>query len=546
MDKQQLRAECKKRRSAIPAEGKKRLDDLIRRRIAETEEFRRADTVLLYVPVRGEIDLLPLAAVCRQLGKEVGFPISMEDGSLTFRSPAPGEGLVTGAYGIPEPSETAKPSTITNKTLCILPGLSFDEKGNRLGYGKGYYDRFLADFPGVTLGAVYRKLMVEEIPTEPHDRSADILVHEGGILRLTSEKSEANGLGGYLHRVKKRASSGLYQAFTPWRQLLHRRLHPNTAAAPAEATEAPVLAVKPQKAPPILVLFTFLLLILSRVIETGLTRRGSEYVAVSLLQLLIFVLPAILYVQLRGDDFPPRIRLRLIRPEHLWFCLCALVVLITGNLLLSILTGGISSAGEGFTLYNTFVAHMDGGAWETVYLILAYAVLPAFCEELVYRSILCAEYEGLGTGIAVVVGAGFFAMLHFSFPAFPNYFASGLLLAAVMYATRSALAPMLLHLLYNLFCLFGQPYLSAFYVNAGSSDIFLFCLITLFLLFAAFSAGEARKIYHLYAANNLPSDYTVSVRLGDYPKRLWTAIKTPCALIIFLIWLVMAILDLFH
>ena len=159
MTKQELRAECKRRRAAIPAEGKKRLDELICRRIAETEEFQKAETVLLYAPVRGEIDLLPLAAICRRLGKEVGFPICLDDGNLLFRSPASGESLIAGAYGIPEPPATAKLSTLNEKTLCILPGLSFDAKGNRLGYGKGYYDRFLETFSGVTVGAVYEKLM---------------------------------------------------------------------------------------------------------------------------------------------------------------------------------------------------------------------------------------------------------------------------------------------------------------------------------------------------------------------------------------------------
>jgi hypothetical protein len=136
-------------------------------------------------------------------------------------------------------------------------------------------------------------------------------------------------------------------------------------------------------------------------------------------------------------------------------------------------------------------------------------------------------------------------MLHFSFPLFLNYLVLGILLAFVMYATRSVLAPMLLHFLYNVFCLFGQPYLSAFYVNAGSNEIFLFCLITLLLLFSAFATGEARKIYHLYARANLSSDYTSSVSLSEYPKRIFNAMKTPAVIPVFLLWLIMAIIDLF-
>lgn len=540
MTKQELRAECKRRRSAIPPEGKRKLDELIRRRIVETEEFQRAETVLLYAPVKGEIDLLPLAAVCRRLGKEVGFPISMADGSLTFRSPASGERLMTGAYGIPEPAPTAKPSTLNEKTLCILPGLSFDADGNRLGYGKGYYDRFLADFSGMTLGAVYEKLICDSIPAEAHDRSVDVIVTERCVLHPRAVEPRSGRLSVYADRVKKRIGDTLYRQFTPLRHAIGRRLHPADHAVAEEPS-----SLRPQAWAPILVLTTFLFLILSRLIEGNLMRRDGEYIAVVLLQVFIFLLPAILYLQLRGEAFPQRIRMKSIRPEHLWFCFCMLTVMIASSLLISILTGGISSVGGNFTLYNTFVARTDGSVWETVYIILAYALLPALCEEFVYRSILCAEYESMGTGVAVTVSALFFAMLHFSFPMFPNYLVLGILLAVVMYATRSAFAPMLLHLLYNLFCLFGQPYLSAFYVNAGSSEIFLFCLVVLLLLFSAFAAGEARKIYHLYAKANLSSDYTVSVRLSDYPKRIFTALKTPSVILIVLVWLVMAIADLF-
>lgn len=540
MTKQELRAECKKRRAAIPAEGKKKLDELIRRRIVETAEFQQAETVLLYAPVKGEIDLLPLVSICRRMGKEVGFPVSMSDGSLMFRSPTAEEKPISGAYGIPEPPPTAKVSTLNQKTLCILPGLSFDANGNRLGYGKGYYDRFLSDFTGMTLGAVYEKLMMEQIPSEEHDRRADVIVHEKGVLQLTDKtpKSTAN-TPSYRDRVKKRVESFLYQKLEPARNLIHRQLHPD------QAPTAETAPIRPQTWAPILVLSTFLLLILSRFIDTALARRDGEYVAVVLLQVFIFILPAILYIQLRGESFPKRIRMHPIRPEHLWFCGCMLVVMITFGLLISILTGGISSLNGNFTLYDTFIARTNGSAWELVYIVLAYALLPAFCEETVYRSILCAEYESMGTGVSVTVSALFFAMLHFSFPNFLNYFILGIILASVMYTTRSAFAPMLLHLLYNLFCLFGQPYLSAFYVNAGSSEIFMFCLIVLLLLFAAFATGEARKIYHLYAKANLSSDYTVSVRLADYPKRIFNALKTPTVVIIFLLWLVMAIADLF-
>ena len=175
---------------------------------------------------------------------------------------------------------------------------------------------------------------------------------------------------------------------------------------------------------------------------------------------------------------------------------------------------------------------------------MAYAFLPAVGEELTYRSILCSEYEKRGVGVSIVASALLFAMLHFSFAHFLTYFFLGLLLAAAMYTTRSFLAPILLHVCYNIFCLFGQPYLSAFYVNAGSNEIFIFCVVVLFLLFAAFAAGEARKIYHIHAKKNISSDYTTALPWKQLPATLLESFLSPVAAVCFTVWLITTIVNL--
>jgi membrane protease YdiL (CAAX protease family) len=216
--------------------------------------------------------------------------------------------------------------------------------------------------------------------------------------------------------------------------------------------------------------------------------------------------------------------------------------MIMGSLLTSILTGGIRSLTSGFILYNTFTAQSTGSFASIAALIVTYALVPAFCEELIFRAYLCAEYERFGAGVAIFASAIFFALLHFTPALFLTYFFLGALLAATLYTTRSFVVPLTLHVLYNLFCLFGQPYLSTFYVTAGSNEIFLFCVGTLFLLFSAFAAGEARKIYHLYARRNLPSDYTVPTPVKAIPKALFHAMRSPVTLACIAVWVVMSIL----
>ena len=537
--KAELRAILKKKRTAIPQDKKKALDRAIAEHIAASALFRNASMLLLYAPMEGEINLLPLARLARERGIPIAFPRShKEDFTLTFHILTADARLSQGAYGIAEPPADAPVCVPDERALCLLPGLSFDKNGERLGYGKGYYDRFLATFPGETVGAVYSALMLREVPTDKYDIAARHVLTERGFLPAppTVEKSAP--------APDERNPEPPAEAVTaPPAPPLSKREKARlwwTHAWQSERAEG----IRTPHLPLGLVLVTYLLLLLSRLIDARLLSRGGEYVGVILLQVLIFVLPGVLYCKWRGEDLTSRLRLRPPRPNHIFLLLCVLVMMITGGLLCSILSGGIKSLGTGFTLYDTFTAH-TGTLWSALYALLAYAALPALGEELIYRAILCAETESNGAGVSIVVSATLFAMLHFSFPHFLTYFLLGLLLATCLYATQSFWAPFLLHLLYNVFCLFGRPFLSAFYVNAGSHEIYLFCLITLFLLFSALAAGEARKIYHLYAVRNRNSAAPQPRPIKQYPRALLRSVLSPVTAACVVIWLISAIINLF-
>lgn len=573
--KQQLRDACRRVRKNVSSEQKKERDRLICEKIAETAEFRRAKQVFLYVPISGEVDLIPLAKRCRKERKTIAFPVTdpLTD-RLTFRTFRPGDQLSPGTYGIPEPPQDAPICAPDSHTLCILPGLCFDRQGNRLGQGKGCYDRFLATFSGISVGVVGNDLLFDEIPTDENDLPVSMIVTEQTVLRIATKG--ADGMVQPLRRSISRAGRKAkvladrwhlteyaekgtrivkQTAHDVWTHLFDKQIDRAEASEASETSGTSgtgETANRPQPSPtakssgvrafakpfpPILVAITFLLVRLSRIAQDNLSRRGSEYIGVMLLQVLIFLIPAVIYIRLRDERFPKRIKFKPLQTKHAWFLVCLLVMMVTGSLLISILTGGISSLTGNFTLYNTFLARSGGSAWETIYLILAFGVLPAFCEELVYRSILCAEYEQVCSEAAILVSTLFFAMLHFSFSLFPVYLWLGLLLAGAMYATRSVLAPMLLHLIYNLFCLFGQPYLSAFYVNAGSGELFIFCLMVLLLLFSAFASGEARKIFHRYARQE-HADRDRTLPLKEICKRTTLSLATPAAALCLILWLI--------
>ena len=149
------------------------------------KDYADADILLLYFPARSEPDLTPLARLAWRDGKRVAFPISRTDSlTLDFRIISSLDKLSTGAYGIPEPCENAPRATLTERTLCVVPALAVDRDGYRLGYGKGYYDRFLSSFVGRSLVAIHSSLVCERLPRNDTDIPLNTIITETGAIRL--------------------------------------------------------------------------------------------------------------------------------------------------------------------------------------------------------------------------------------------------------------------------------------------------------------------------------------------------------------------------
>lgn len=242
-----------------------------------------------------------------------------------------------------------------------------------------------------------------------------------------------------------------------------------------------------------LVLVIYVLLLLSRLIDAAFLSRSGAYLSTTLLQVLIFPIPAYVYIRLRGKGFVRGLRLKPFRLSHLFLLIASVLILISGCTLLGMVCG-MMTAQPSFTLYDTFSSIHDGSAGTAIRLILTYGILPAFCEELVFRGILCAEYEKGGILYASLVSALFFAFLHFDLTALPVYLFAGFLLAVVMYVTRSVVAAMVVHLGYNLFGIFVQAGLSGYCRSTGSVGLLVILLIALLLLSGAFFCSEVARI----------------------------------------------------
>ena len=186
-----LRSRFRAIRRSLPAEERSALDGALCRGILRLPQFQDALVILGFFPVRDEPDLRPLYEEALALGKTVAFPIChKENHTMRFRAVRDLSELTVGSYGIPEPSEDCEDVSHSNSALCVVPALSATRDGTRLGYGGGYYDRFLASFCGYTVCPLYSMLLTDSLPVDGFDVAVDQIITELGGITPNGKKSK--------------------------------------------------------------------------------------------------------------------------------------------------------------------------------------------------------------------------------------------------------------------------------------------------------------------------------------------------------------------
>lgn len=191
-EKDAIRKEYSLKRDSIDKREKEIKDIKICQLATSLVSFRHADIILLYAPIKSEIDVMPILKEALSKGKRVAFPkCNTEERTMKFHFITSEDDLSPCAYGIREPKEDL-PIYDTESTqgvaVCYVPGLTFDVYGYRLGYGKGYYDKFMNKFTGCTIGLTYTELISQSLPKGRFDRHCDIILTEKGIKQLKIEK----------------------------------------------------------------------------------------------------------------------------------------------------------------------------------------------------------------------------------------------------------------------------------------------------------------------------------------------------------------------
>ena len=198
--KNELRKKIRSLRLDMDSHEVSEKSEIICGRIKSVAEYKEADVILAYMSAGGEVDLQELIEDAERYGKTVYIPKVISKEEMRFYRYT-GD-FTKGSFGISEPANTGEEmlfdihrgDTENRRILVMVPGVAFDKNGNRMGYGGGYYDRFLMDIDGsltsvsigrmqvTKIGVSYDYQIVDEIPVEKHDVRMDMIISEARII----------------------------------------------------------------------------------------------------------------------------------------------------------------------------------------------------------------------------------------------------------------------------------------------------------------------------------------------------------------------------
>jgi len=180
--KQPLRQQCRALRRELGEAYRQRASLSICEHLAAWEVFQRAETLLTYMPMKAEVDVRPLLEQFPAKRWLLPRIVPEENHRMNFHPYDP-QRLVIHPFGMAEPAADLPLVPAKEIQLVLVPGLAYDHHGWRLGYGGGYYDRFLAGFGGISVGVAYQALVREAIPHHEHDLAVGWLVSETGLFQ---------------------------------------------------------------------------------------------------------------------------------------------------------------------------------------------------------------------------------------------------------------------------------------------------------------------------------------------------------------------------
>lgn len=185
--KKELRRKYSSVRNSIPKSERIEKSKAICENFLKTMTFAHSDTVLLYYSINSEVATHELLETLLKSSKRVALPVCYNNGKMCFRYITDLSQLTSGIFSALEPDKSCEEFVSSKHAVCVIPAIAFDKQGYRLGYGKGYYDRYMTDPSIVKVGFVYDELFVDTLPRGRFDMSCDLVITPKGVFN-TREK----------------------------------------------------------------------------------------------------------------------------------------------------------------------------------------------------------------------------------------------------------------------------------------------------------------------------------------------------------------------
>lgn len=256
------------------------------------------------------------------------------------------------------------------------------------------------------------------------------------------------------------------------------------------------LKAAPVSVPLLTGLIYTLLTICGKYLSPDTLGDDSVFLAIIVIQIIVFAVPSFLYYGLKGGKLNFPVVSGKISGNAVLFSIFALVVTVFGSMFIKLL---LYSGGATIDNGKGYMDELFGSEDGAVGLFLAYALVPALCEEFFFRGIVLSEYKPYGSFNAVLISALYFTMVHFTVDGFLVYFFAGIMLGMVTAVCRSVYPAMAIHLLFNTFTLYSSPdFISNTVFNTGMLFVGFVLLVVTFIG-AIFMFSRMEIIYDGYS-----------------------------------------------
>lgn len=285
---------------------------------------------------------------------------------------------------------------------------------------------------------------------------------------------------------------------------------------------------------PLLVLFVLAAMHLTRFLLNGQETLNNLFLSISLIQLLVLVMPCMLYYLLKGRKLSSPMFLSPMKPRHLMITVFAALVFVLGNLLIRFV---FQAAASHSVDVSGFFEQLSAAEAEPSFagILLSMVIIPAVCEELFFRGVVLAEYRSLGEWNAIFISAFCFAMLHFSVSGFPVYLFAGILFGIVTSVSRSIFPSILLHLLSNALSVFTSDQFLRIIMQKNGAFFVGFLLSVLFGFALFLFLYSIEHLYLKYASD--PPEQSLPVKSRSHAAKVFLS---PTFLVLIAVFLVIS------